>query len=224
MMRTLAVLAALAALAPAAAGAQGCIGVPLPEGGRALQLVAGAAAYDIGDPEDVDGTELGADYRANPGGPLAYAVGYSRRGLGDADEGLHVGMAEVTFRAPLPPTLPVAVCARAGVAGARFAQAGSGTEYTNYTVPLGVVVEMPLAGGAFAPYVSPLFLYSTTSGETFEEELGGSGSGFGVEAGAGVRFGRAVVGGGYVTSDLGTNLATPAFARQRFFVRAGIVF
>jgi hypothetical protein len=223
MTRTLAVLAALAALAPAAAGAQGCIGAPVPEGRRAVQAVVGSSAYDLG--EEVDGTELGVDYRANPGGPLAYAVGYSRRGLGDADEGLHVGTADVSYRVPL--NFPVALCARAGLGVGRFSQGGSGTEYTNFTLPLGAVVEyaLPLGEGrALVPYVSPLYLYSSTSGESFGSELEGTDSGFGVEAGAGVRFGRAVVGAGYFTSDLGPNLATPAYPEQRLFVRAGIVF
>ena len=155
-------LAVLASLAPAAVHAQGCVGAAVPEGSRALMAVAAISRYEL--EGDLEGSDLGVDYRANPSGPLGYGVGYARRSVGDADGSMHVGTADVSFRIPprFLPALPVALCLRAGGAVGRFTQSGSGTGYTNYTVPLGAVVELPLRvgpGTEVVPYVSPLYLY-----------------------------------------------------------------
>lgn len=221
-------LAALACLAPAAAAsAQGCVGAAVPEGGRALMAVAALSRYQLGGEQE--GNDLGVDYRANPGGPLGYGVGYALRSVGETDGTLHVGTADVSFRVPprLLPALPVALCARAGAAVGRFTQSGSGTEYTNYTFPVGAVVEFPLRvgpGTEVVPYVSPLYLYSRTEGTTFGAELAGEDDGFGVEAGAGFRWDRVVLTAGFMTSDLGEGVATAAYPGERIFVRAGLVF
>lgn len=228
MMSTRTFLAALAALALSApAAAQGCIGAAVPDGARALQLTAGTASYAVG--SGVDGTDLGLAYRANPRGPLAYGVEYARRTLGEADAPANVGSAMVALRAPDLPLVPalLALCVRAGVEAARVSQEESLTEYTNVTVPLALVVELPLPvapGATLVPYAAPQYLYSRTSGEVFAAPLEETGTGWGIEAGAGLRLGRFTVGAGYLSTDLPAALGTPALPRERVFVRAGVLF
>lgn len=222
--KLVAALAALALLAPSAARAQGCVGAPVPDGYRTLQLQAGASTYDIG--EDVDGTGIGAAYRANPRGPLAYSAEYAFNSVGESGAKLHTGGVALSFRPSLP--IPfLAVCARAGAMAARLSDPPSGTRYDNYTFPVGVVVELPFplgGGNGVVPYLAPQYLFSRTSGNVFGFDLDRSGNGFGMEVGAGVRVRRAVLTLGGSFSDLPPELATTAFPKQSLFVRAGVLF
>ena len=218
-------LAALACLAPAAARAQGCVGAAVPEGGRAVMAVAAVSRYELAGEQE--GTDLGVDYRANPAGPLGYGVGYALRSVGETGARMHVGSGDVSFRLPLRLPMGLAVCARAGAAVGRFTQSASGTGYTNYTLPLGAVVEFPLTvgpGTEVVPYVSPVYLYSRTEGNTFGAALTGEDDGLGVEAGVGFRWDRLVLTAGFQSADLSERLATPAYPRQRVFVKAGLGF
>lgn len=222
---TLAALAALLLLAPGAARAQGCIGAAVPDGARALLLGAGTVSYDVGG--GTDGTDLGVAYHANPRGPLAYAAGYDLRTLGESDSRMHVLRSELALRVPRLPLPLLTVCPRTGVVAGRLSDDASGTEYTNLTVPLALVVELPLPlspRATLVPYAAPQYLWSRTSGTVFNLELDESQSGFGVEAGAALRFDRVVVTGGFLTSDLGPVLGTASVPQQAVFVRAGILF
>ena len=227
MNRTSRLLAALAALAlslPAAARAQGCIGAPVPDRARALQLQGGISTVDVG--REFDSTDLGVGYRANPAGPLAYSAEYLVRSVGESDDPVHTGTALLAFRVPVPLPL-LTVCARTGVGAAFLSQDNSGSSYTNFTVPVALVVELPLPvapGRTLVPYVAPQFLWSTTSGDVFGFELDESDQGFGVEAGAGLRLNRIVVTAGGQFSNLAPELGTPAFPDQAFFARVGILF
>jgi hypothetical protein len=227
-MRTalrIAALAALALPAPAAAWAQGCIGAPVPERARAVQVQAGISTVDVG--REFDSTDLGLGYRANPGGPLAYSVEYLLRSVGDSDSRVHTGNAALALRVPLPLPL-LTVCARTGAGVARLSQEGSGSSYTNVTVPAALVLELPLPvgiGRTLAPYVAPQFLWSQTTGEVFGfDDLDASDTGFGVEAGVGLRVNRFLLGAGGSWSDLDPLLATPAFPDRALFARVGMLF
>ncbi len=219
------VFAALAALAlPASAAAQGCIGAPVPEGRFAAQLQGSSATYD-GTP-DVDGVGVGGALRANLGGPLAASAEYAYSRVGDGDVPLHSGGVMVAFRAPVS-AAGLAVCARAGAMAARLEGTASGSSLDNYTFPVGLVLELPLPvgnGGALVPYVAPQFLFSSTQGEVLGFEYSENGSGPGVEAGLGLRFGRAVITAGGTYSDLPETLVTTAVANQAFFLRVGLLF
>jgi hypothetical protein len=222
--RLLAALAALALSVPSAARAQGCVGAAVPDRHYAFQLETGFANYDVG--PAVDGKGLGASFRGNPGGPLAFSAEYMLNAVGEADARLHTGGVNVAFRPPLAIPL-LAVCARAGATGALFSDGPSGSELTNWTFPLGVVLELPLPmanGNALVPYVAPQYLISSTSGEVFGFDLSESGNGFGFEGGVGLRLRRAVVTFGGTFSDLPEELVTTAFPRRSLFVRAGVLF
>lgn len=219
--------AVLASAAPSAARAQGCLGVPLAGGQRAVLVDAGTSRYDIGDVAggDVSGNDFGVTLAANTAGRLSGSLGYEYRTVGEADARMDQGSAALNLRAPL--SLPVGVCLRAGAEVGRLSGTGSGTRYTNVTVPVGVVVELPFAvgrGATLAPYAAPLFLYSSTSGESFGGPVGGHGTGFGVEAGAGLRVQRLLLGGGIRTSNLEPVLMTPTFPRRMLFGRVGFAF
>lgn len=226
----LAALAALALLSPAGAAAQGCIGAAVPDGARAVQALAGAVSYDLAG--GTEGTELGVGYRGNPRGPLAYTAEYTFRTVGEADVRMHVLSSALALRLPLRVPLPfrlpaLVLCARTGVAGARVAQEASDTEYANLTIPVGVVVELPLPvapGTTLLPYVAPQYLHSRTSGRTFGVELDENGGGFGVEAGAALRRDRFTVGAGFQGAALPVGLGTPAVPDRLVFVRVGVLF
>ncbi len=94
-----AALAALALALPAAARAQGCIGAPLAEGTRALQLQGSSSIYSSA--PEVDGMGIGASFRHNLGGLLAYSAEYTRASLGDNDVPLQSGGVMLALRAPL---------------------------------------------------------------------------------------------------------------------------
>lgn len=227
-MRPLSLAAALAALAlalPAAARAQGCVGAPVPDRARAVQLQAGASTVDVG--REFDSVDLGAAYRANPAGPLAYSAEYVLRTVGDRDARVHEVSGAVALRVPLPVSL-LTVCARTGAGAAFLSDAGSGSRYTNVTVPAALVVELPLPvgpGRTLVPYAAPQLLWSSTRGEVFGfDDLDESDTGFGVEAGVGLRVNRVLLGVGAAFSDLSPRLGTPAFPDRAFRARAGILF
>ncbi|HEX2095665.1 MAG TPA: outer membrane beta-barrel protein [Longimicrobiaceae bacterium] len=220
----LAALAALALALPPAARAQGCVGAPVPDGAHAVQVEAGSATYDLG--EEYDGTSLGVGFRANPRGLLGYSVEYARRNVGENDTQVNVGSAALALRLPLPVSL-LTVCVRGGVSAALLSQDASGTDLTNLTVPAALVVELPLPlgpGRLLVPYAAPQYLYSRTSGEVFGFDLDENDTGFGVEAGVGLRLSRLVLTGGAMFSELAPELATTAFPGQAFFVRLGVLF
>jgi hypothetical protein len=217
-----AALAALALATPAAARAQGCVGAPVPERALAVQLQAAAASYDVG-PSSEGGPAAGVSLRHNVRGPLAYAAEYQLGSVGDAEGRLHSGGAVVALRAPRLPQA-VAVCARGGVLGSRFDDSPSATQLDNVTGTVGVVLEAPLSGGRVVPYVAPQYLFSRTRGDVLGLEYESSGNGFGVEAGAGIRAGRAALTLGGTFSSLPEELVTPAASRQSLFVRVGLLF
>lgn len=222
--RLAAALAALALLAPAAARAQGCVGAPVPDRARALQLQAGASTVDVG--REFDSTDLGLGYRANPAGPLAYSAEYLLRAVGEGDTRVHAVSGAVAYRLPLPVSLLTA-CVRTGVGAAFLSDDASGSSYANFTVPAALVLELPLPlapGRTLTPYVAPQLLWSSTSGEVLGFEMSESDTGFGLEAGAGLRVGRVVLGAGATFAELSPLLGTPAFPDRGFFVRAGIMF
>jgi hypothetical protein len=219
-----AALAALALALPAAARAQGCIGAPVPEGRFALQAQGSRATYE-GTPE-VDGLGIGASLRANVAGPLAASAEYGYSRVGDADVPLHSGGVMLAFRAPVSAG-GLSVCARAGAMAARLEGTTSGSRLDNYTFPVGLVIELPLPvgnGGAVVPYVAPQYLFSSTEGEILGFEYGENANGPGVEAGLGLRFGRAAITAGGTYSDLPPELVTTAVSNQSFFLRVGVLF
>lgn len=224
-LRLAAALAALALALPAAARAQGCIGAPVPDRARAVQLQAGASTVDVG--REFDSTDLGVGFRANPAGPLAFSAEYLLRTVGAQDTRVHAVSGALALRIPLPVDL-LTVCARAGVGAAFLSDDPSGSSYTNLTVPAGLVVELPLPlgpGRTLAPYAAPQFLWSRTNGSVFGfDDLDESDTGFGVEAGVGLRVSRVVLGAGATFAELSPALATTAFPDRGFFVRAGIMF
>lgn len=220
-----AALAALALALPTAARAQGCIGAPVPEGRRALQLQGSAATYE-GTPE-VDGMGIGAGLRWNLRGPLAASAEYGYGRVGDADVPLHSGGVMLAFRAPVS-AAGLSLCARAGALAARLDGADSGSSLDNYTFPVGVVLELPVpvgtGGGALVPYVAPSYLFSSTEGEILGFEYGKNGNALGVEAGLGLRFGRAAITAGGTYSELPEDLIITAASNQSFFLRVGLLF
>ena len=217
------ILAALAALAlPAPAAAQGCIGAPLAERGRAVQLQAASTSYDQAAGSE-GGLSLGASFRHNPRGFLAYSAEYHLGSVGDGGADLHSGGVVVAARAPLS-VRGVSLCARAGALASRLDQGPSATRLDNVTFPVGVVLEAPLGGGAVVPYVAPQYLFSRTRGAVLGLDYDASGDGAGVEAGAGIRAGRAAVTLGGTYSALPEALITPAASTRSFFVRLGLVF
>lgn len=222
--RIAAALAALALLVPAAARAQGCVGAPVPDRARTLQLQAGASTVDAGG--EFGSTDLGAGYRANPAGPLAYSAEYLLRSVGEGDTRVHTVSGAVAYRLPLPVNLLTA-CARTGLGAAFLGDDPSGSSYANFTVPAALVLELPLPlapGRMLTPYVAPQLLWSSTSGEVLGFELSESDTGWGVEAGVGLRVNRLVLGAGASFVELSPRLATPAIPDRGFFVRAGIMF
>ncbi len=219
------ILAALAALAlPCAARAQGCVGAPVPEGGRAFQLQGASNVY--GDAPEIEGPGIGASLRGNPGGPLAYSAEYSYGTVGDEDTPLHSGGVMLALRAPLRLSR-LAVCARGGAMASRFSDSPSATELDNFTFPVGVALELPLAmgeSGALVPYVAPHYLFSRTSGEILGFAFEETANALGAEAGLGVRIRRAAITIGGTLSDLPETLVTPAVPRQSLFLRVGLLF
>lgn len=223
--RLAAALAALALSLPAAAHAQGCIGAPVPERARGAQVQAGASTVNVG--RDHGSFDLGAAYRANPAGPLAYSAEYLLRSVGDADTKVHTVSGALAFRLPLPVNL-LTTCVRSGVGAAFLSDGSSESSYTNVTVPVALVVELPLPvglGRTLTPYVAPQFLWSSTSGEVFGiDGLDESDTGFGFEAGVGLRINRVLLGAGATFADLSPTLGTPAVPDRAFHVRAGLLF
>ncbi|MBD0318848.1 MAG: hypothetical protein ICV87_00845 [Gemmatimonadetes bacterium] len=221
--RILPALAALALALPAAARAQGCIGAPVPEGGRAFQLQGAANTY--ADAPEIEGPGIGASFRGNPGGILAYSAEYSYASVSDGIP-VHGGGAMLAVRAPIS-VARLAICARGGVMASRFSDSPSATELDNVTFPVGVVVELPLAlgeGRALVPYVAPQYLFSRTTGEILGLGYEDTGNAIGVEAGLGVRVRRAAVTVGGNFSELPETLITPAVPRQSLFLRVGVLF
>lgn len=217
--------AVLALAAPAAARAQGCVGAPLPRGGRAVQAQAGISTVHAG--RELSSTDVGAAFRADPAGPLALSAEYLLRSVGGEGAKVHTVSAALALRLPFPARLPV-VCARAGLGGAFHADGDTGSGYASFTVPLGLVLELPLAAGpgrTVAPYAAPQLLWSTTSGEFLGERgLAEADAGVGVEAGVGVRSGRFVAGAGASISTLDPRLGAPAVPARALHVRAGMLF
>lgn len=221
-IRAGATAAALLATAPVAQ-AQGCIGAAVPDGARAVVASVGHVSY----PREVDGLELGLGYRDNLRGPLAYSAGYAFRTLGESNVRMHVLAADIAFRLPRFGIPLLTLCPRTGVMGARVSSGGSSTNYTNLTIPLALVVELPLpvAGGAtLVPYAAPQLLWSRTTGEVLGIDFDANESGLGIEAGAALRVRRVVVTGGFITSDLPATLGTPAVPEMGVFLHAGFLF
>jgi len=222
MTRTLAALALLSLALPPAARAQGCVGAPVPAGRHAVQLQGATSTY-ASTPE-VEGPAIGSSLRGNPRGPLGYSAEYAYGTVGDNDLPLHSGGATISLQAPLR---RLSLCARGGVMASRLADSPSASELENVTLPVGIVVELPVALGtasALVPYVAPQYLFSRTRGEVFGLDFEESGSSLGVEAGLGLRFGRAAITAGGSVSDLPDELLTPAVAGQSFFLRVGVLF
>ena len=213
-----ALLVALALALPSAARAQGCVGAALPEGRGAVQLQGVASSYGAG----IDGPAIGGSLRANPRGPLGLTAEYGYGTVGDNDSPLHGGGAMLSLRAPLP-AARLALCARGGVMAARLDDSPSGTRLDNLTFPVGLVLELPLTD-AVVPYVAPQYLFSRTRGKVLGLGYRASGSSPGVEAGVGVRVGRAAVTAGGTFSDLADGLLTTAVPRESFFLRVGVLF
>jgi len=213
------------ALAVPAARAQGCVGAPLPEGARAVQALAGVSALHAG--RRLTSTDVGAALRADPAGPLAYSAEYLLRSVGGEGAKVHTVSGALALRLPLP-ARALAVCARAGLGAAFHADGATGSGYASFTVPLVLVVELPLAAGpgrTLAPYAAPQLLWSTTSGALLGARgLDEADAGVGVEAGVGLRAGRFVAGAGATLSTLSPGLGAPAVPRRALRVRAGIVF
>jgi hypothetical protein len=224
MRRILPALAALALALPTAARAQGCIGAAVPEGRRAFQLQGAANTY--ADAPEIEGPGIGASFRGNPGGMLAYSAEYSYASVGDDGKPVHTGGALLALRAPVAVSR-LAICARGGVMASRFSDSPSATELDNLTFPVGVVLELPLDIGesrALVPYVAPQYLFSRTTGEILGLGYEDTGNAIGVEAGVGVRIRRAAVTVGGNFTDLPETLVTPAVPRQSLFLRVGLLF
>ena len=224
MRRILVALAALALALPTAARAQGCIGAPVPEGGRAFQIQGAANTY--ADAPEIEGPGIGASFRGNPGGMLGYSAEYSYATVGDDGKPVHTGGALLALRAPIAVSR-LAICARGGVMASRFSDSPSATELDNLTFPVGVVLELPLSIGearALVPYVAPQYLFSRTTGEILGLGYEDTGNAIGVEAGLGVRVRRAAVTVGGNFTDLPETLVTPAVPRQSLFLRVGLLF
>lgn len=223
--RLAAALAALALLlVPAAARAQGCVGAPVPDRARALQAQAGASTVYVG--REFDSTDLGLGYRANPAGPLAYSAEYLLRSVGGRGTRVHTVSGALAVRVPVPVDLLV-VCARGGLGAAFLSDDPGGSRYANFTVPVAVVLELPLPvgpGRTLAPYVAPQLLWSATSGTVLGFDLEETDTGWGVEAGLGLRTGRVVLGAGATFAELSPLLVTPAIPDRGWFVRAGLLF
>ncbi len=215
----------LALAAPAALRAQGCVGAPLPERARAVQAQAGVATLHAG--RRLTSLDLGAALRADPAGPLAYSAEYLLRSVGGEDAKVHTVSGALALRLPLP-ARALAVCARAGLGAAFHADGATGSGYASFTVPLALVVELPLAAGpgrTLAPYAAPQLLWSTTSGELLGVRgLDEADAGVGVEAGVGLRAGRFVAGAGASLSTLSPGLGAPAVPRRALQLRAGVLF
>jgi hypothetical protein len=219
-----AALAALALALPTAARAQGCIGAPLAEGTRAVQLQGSSSVYSSA--PEVDGMGIGASFRHNLGGLLAYSAEYARASVGDNEVPLQSGGVMVALRAPVARS-GVTVCARGGVMASRLSDDPSASELDNVTFPLGIVLELPIAlreGRALVPYVAPQYLFSRTRGEVLRLGYERSGNAPGVEAGLGLRVGRAALTLGGSFSDLPDDLVTAAVPAQSLFLRVGVVF
>lgn len=224
MRRILPAIAALVLALPTAARAQGCIGAPVPEGGRAFQLQGAANTY--ADAPEIDGPGIGASFRGNPGGMLAYSAEYSYASVGDDGKPVHTGGAMLALRAPIS-IARLAICARGGAMASRFSDSPSATELDNLTFPVGIVLELPLEIGesrALVPYVAPQYLFSRTTGEILGLGYEDTGNAIGVEAGLGVRIRRAAVTVGGNFTDLPETLVTPAVPRQSLFLRVGLLF
>lgn len=219
-----AALAALALALPTAARAQGCVGAPLAEGTRAVQLQGSSSVYSSA--PEVDGMGIGASFRHNPRGLVAYSAEYTRASVGDNDTPLQSGGVMLSLRAPLT-RYGVSVCARGGAMASRLSDNPSASELENLTFPVGIVFELPVAlreGRALVPYVAPQYLFSRTRGEVFGLGYERSGDAPGVEAGLGLRMGRAAVTLGGSFSDLPDELVTAAVPRESIFLRVGVVF
>jgi hypothetical protein len=220
MRRTL--LALALALLPTAARAQGCVGAPVPEGHRAVQLQGAASTYGL----EVDGLSVGASLRGHPRRFLGYSAEYARGTVGDNDAPLQSGGALLSLRAPLSPG-GLSLCARGGVMASNLDDSPSSTSLDNFTYPVGIVVELPIyVGGArtVVPYVAPQYLFSRTTGQVLGLSYTESGNSFGMEAGLGVRIGRAALTAGGTFSDLPDALLTTAVPREAFFLRVGVLF
>jgi hypothetical protein len=219
-----AALAALALALPAAARAQGCVGAPLAEGSRAFQLQGSSSVYSSA--PEVDGMGIGASFRHNLRGLLAYSAEYTRASVGDNDLPLQSGGVMLALRAPIT-RYGVSLCARGGAMASRLSDDPSASELDNLTFPVGIVLELPVElreGRALVPYVAPQYLFSRTRGEVLGLDYERSGDAPGLEAGLGLRMGRAALTLGGSFTGLPDDLVTAAVPGQSFFLRVGVVF
>jgi hypothetical protein len=149
---------------PAVTHAQACVGRPI--GGLAGRAIVADVAHvryeEAVGAADVEGgasgMDVGAAYWANPGGFIAYSIGYARRLMPGTDS----DVARLGLVAELPPTriLPPGggICLTSGISGSWYAPPDPADERRVISVPLGVAAGFVVPAGPtarFYPYVIP---------------------------------------------------------------------
>lgn len=176
------------------AAAQSCVGRPVPATARALVAEVGYASYRFD--SEVEGTDVGVRYWANPRGVIGYGVGYTRRIPSGGGAGINLARGDVTLEppSPLPLPVPLQLCAAGGVDALFLAGGGEGTSYTSYTIPvgLGMGLPLPLRGAALVAFAVPQAHFTRGSGEVFGIPVEQSYTAFGAEGGLGLARGALI--------------------------------
>lgn len=133
-------LAALQLGDAAPLAAQSCLGRGV--GGLAARAVVAEAARVEYRGAAGSGADAGAGYWANPGGPIAYSVGYARRLLDGADP--HIARGKIAFEFGAPPRLPpgAGVCITGGVQASLYDEHQHNQSWRIVSVPLGAALGL----------------------------------------------------------------------------------
>jgi hypothetical protein len=215
-----------AILIPNVAAAQACVGSPMPERSYAVLPSVGAFSYDWNDA--VSGIDAGAELRANVGGPFSAAAGYALR-MPETGPNSHVVRGEGAAYLPPLPIIPSALqlCLRAGVAASITDDPGSGSNFTNITVPVGLAIGIPFNRGnglVIVPAIIPQVLYSQLSGDLIGFEQEADQWAPGVELVLGARRGRLLGSLGLVFNDLDQSLGPAPLPNQGLTLNVGVMF
>lgn len=157
-------LAALILAAAAPLAAQSCLGRGV--GGLAARAVVGEVARVEYRGAAGSGTDFGAGYWANPGGPLAYSVAYARRFLDGPDP--HTARAELAFEVGSPGWLPPGggACITGGLEGSVYDMPEHDESWRIVSLPVGLALGFvaPVTRTArIYPFVHPRITFTSST-------------------------------------------------------------
>lgn len=135
-------------------------------GGLAARAVLGEVARVEHRGTAGSGTDFGAGYWANPGGPLAYSVAYARRVLDGPDP--HTARAELAFETGAPGWLPPGggACITVGLEGSVYDVSEHDESWRIVSLPVGVAMGFVVpvtTGSRMYPFVHPRVSFTSTT-------------------------------------------------------------